>query len=688
LTKVNVSYTDFSAGEISPKLYGRFDLATYYSGHKRVENFEVESVGQASFRYGYNYTAGTAGNNPAFLYVWSYDDSLSFVLEFTNGKLRFFRNNGIVEDGGSPYEVTTPYTTSDIFDLKFAQNGVDLYITHPSHNPRKLVYTNPTSWALSSHEPTGLTLSVDNYPSAVTFYEQRLIYGGSNNNPQTLYFSQSADADDFTVGTEVDDGIEYSVSGDGNTIKWLRGTNKFLAIGTFGDVLQATGGIDGVITPSSISIRPSNSYGVANINPLGKNTQIFYMQNDNLILRSFEFKFEIDSYIPVDRNIIAEHITKSGIRQIAFQEGRPNILWGVKNNGDLIGMTLEESEGVSGWHRQNTNGEFISVASLPRATNNMQLWVCVKRNIGGVDKYYIEYKNDAVDFPVRSDFISGERLDDDLLYKNLMFEAQKKYIFVDSSLTYDGLAAGIDAGASVTPAAVTGSSVTFTASEDVFSSGDVGREIWNKSITGIETGRAVITGYTSETVVTCEILESFNSTDAISSGNWYLTASEITGLDHLEGKEVVIIADGGQHPSKTVSSGSITLDREVSVCHVGLGYKGYIETNSLEGGGTNGTSQTKKKSVNAIGVRFLNSMFGKVGTGYYNLEQIYERTSAMNMDRPPLPFTGDKKIKALNNNSDEYDGGWQREKNVIISQEQPFPCNVQLIIPYMDVSNV
>lgn len=764
MTSVNVAYPSFSSGEISPKLYGRYDLAAFYSGARRVENFIVDITGNAEFREGSSYAAKTFGNNKAFLWSFEFTDALSFVLEFTPLKLRFYRNNGQVREvaqaitavtqanpavvtysGADNYsngdsvfidgvvgmtqlngrefvvanvdtgantfelsglnstgftaytsggevsvitEVVTPYTANDIFQLKFAQNATDLYIVHPSHNPKKLTYTSPVSWAIADHSPTGLTLTSNNRPSAITFFEQRLVYGGSNNNPQTLYFSKSAEPDNFTVGTAVDDGIEYTVSGDGNTIKWLRGTNKFLAIGTFGDVLQATGGIDGVITPESISIRPSNSFGVADMNPFGRGTQVFYAQRNQLILRSFEFDFESDSYIPVDRNTVADHITNSGITGIAYQEGRPNIVWCSKENGELIGMTIEDTESISGWHRHTTQGEIVSVISIPRSRAYNQLWVCVKRVVDGNTNYYIEYYNDPVTFPRREDYIDGLRAADDRLFANLMFEKQKEYIYVDSALSYNGALLGSDAGATLTAAATSGTGVTFTSSVGVFSASDVGRELWRKSVTGLETGRAIITGYTSATVVTCTVLETFNSTVTIPSGEWYLTAGEITGLDHLEGKTVTIIADGGQHPIKTVTNGTVTLDRQTSVCHVGLSYTGYLQTNDLEGGGTNGTAQTKKKSVVAVGFRFLDSLFAKFGTDYYKLEQIYERTSAMNMDRPPLPFTGDKKIPYANRTNDSYSGGWERAKRVIVVQDQPFPCTIQLVIPYMEVSNV
>ena len=754
--KVSKEYPNFSSGELSPKMLGRFDLSAYYSGCRRVENFIPQVVGSAQYRTGFKYVAKTAGNNPAFLYTFEYNNFL-FLLEFTNLKVRFYQDNGQVREtaqvitgitntnpavvtysgadnytnGDSIYiegvsgmpevngreftvanvntgsntfelsginstaygtyvsdgevsvitEVVTPFTTADLFTLKFAQNGLNLYITHPTYNPRILTFTSATSWALTSHAPAGITLSSGNYPSAVSFFEQRLIYGGTNNSPQTLYFSKSVDANAFTVGTADDDGIVYTVNGDNNSIQWLRGTDKFLAIGVFGDVLKATGGLDDVITPSSISIKPSNSYGVADINPIGRGTQIFYVQNNSLILRSFEYDFESDGYIPVDRNIIADHITKSGMKQIAFQEGRPNIVWATRNDGVLIGMTIEDTESISGWHKHTTDGEFISAASPPREGNYNQLWVCVKR---GTD-YFIEYMVDEPEYPLFSDYFTGDKDADEEIYRNLMFEAQKDYIHLDSALSYDG---SEYASVTLTPAASTGTGITFTAGGAVFTSDMVGRELWRKSVTGVETGRARITAYTSSTVVTCEILEDFDSTSAIPIGEWFLTADTLVGLDHLEGKTVSVVADGGQHPQATVEDGIITLDRQASVVHVGLPYTGWLVTMDLEGATQAGSSQTKRKSVVAVGIRFLNSLFCKFGTNYYKLNQIYMRTGSMNMDRPPLPYTGDRKEVYGNNPNDEIDGGWERAKYVIISQDLPFPCNIQLLVPYMDVSNV
>src|SRR5210317_1594091 len=98
MVKVNTSYPDFSAGEISPKLYGRHDLAAFYNGGRRVENYITEVAGMAKYRTGSIYSAKTQNNEEAFLYTFNYSESLSFVMEFTDTKLRFYQSGGRVTE--------------------------------------------------------------------------------------------------------------------------------------------------------------------------------------------------------------------------------------------------------------------------------------------------------------------------------------------------------------------------------------------------------------------------------------------------------------------------------------------------------------------------------------------------------------------------------------------------------------
>ena len=100
MTEVNTSYPDLSSGEISPRLYGRFDLQAFYKGARRIENFKIDVTGMASFRNGTIFANQTRDNNLAFLYTFKITNSVAFVLEFTDLKVRFYRNGGRVHYTG------------------------------------------------------------------------------------------------------------------------------------------------------------------------------------------------------------------------------------------------------------------------------------------------------------------------------------------------------------------------------------------------------------------------------------------------------------------------------------------------------------------------------------------------------------------------------------------------------------
>ena len=104
--------------------------------------------------------------------------------------------------------------------------------------------------------------------------------------------------------------------------------------------------------------------------------------------------------------------------------------------------------------------------------------------------------------------------------------------------------------------------------------------------------------------------------------------STISGLDHLEGQTVSILANGATHPDKTVSSGSITLDRSSTSVKVGLAYTSLLQTMRLNAGSQNGTSQGKTKRIYDITVRMFETIGVEVGPNLNDMERIPFRSSA------------------------------------------------------------
>lgn len=594
----------------------------------------------------------------------------------------------------NPCQVTATghgYATGDIVIIEGVVGMTELngrYYTITKVDDDNFTLDGVNSTAYTTYVSDGYASERNLLPGAVAFYESRLFYSAIPVTPLKVLGSRTPDSsgvvryDDLTTGTDDDHAVQYTIGDDeAQYVYWLAASAKFLGAGALGKVFKITGATeDEAITPTSINVRPLESPGVANVIPIKKGNVVIYVSRDGLTLLSLEFDALADASISIDRNLVSDHITKSGIKQIAWQSSRPESLWGVKENGELLGLTFKSREDVSGWHRHKTRSgdSFTSVGVMPQITGKDEVWLVAERSIDGVTRRYVEYISAEADIPKKREFFTGEanEEEDTDRFLRAMFEAQKSYIHLDSALSYDGSSVGSDAGAGVTPAAVTGASVQFTASAAVFTAAMIGRQIWKKAIDGEGYGRAKIIEFTDPTHVTCQILEDFDSAGQMAAGDWFLTTDAVSGLDHLEGEEVSIVTDGAVHDEETVASGAVTLDYQASVVHVGLAYKGFLQPRDIEAGGALGPAQTKERNITQLGVRFLNTLGAKYGTDLYKLESLPFRNAEDYIGRPPALFSGVKSVPLFDS--------WEREKTVYIVQDKPLPCIVQLLSVTME----
>jgi hypothetical protein len=150
-------------------------------------------------------------------------------------------------------------------------------------------------------------------------------------------------------------------------------------------------------------------------------------------------------------------------------------------------------------------------------------------------------------------------------------------------------------------------------------------------------------------------------------------ATTISGLDHLEGETLSVMANGSVHPNVTVSSGSITLNRSTTKAHIGLPFSSTLQTMRIDSGGTEGTSQGKTKRVRDVTLRVYRSVGAKIGPSTSNLELIPFRDSSMAMDEAVPMYTGDKDV--------EFPSGYETDGFVVVVQDQPLPLTVLAIFP-------
>lgn len=153
----------------------------------------------------------------------------------------------------------------------------------------------------------------------------------------------------------------------------------------------------------------------------------------------------------------------------------------------------------------------------------------------------------------------------------------------------------------------------------------------------------------------------------------------VSGLTWLEGETVSVLADGSVHPDVVVSSGSITLNYSASVVQVGLNYTSRIRTLSLEGGSVIGTAQSALARISKYAVKFFETIGGKIGFDYSNLDVIQFRNASDSMDTSPSLFSGFKK--------GAFPKGFDDEYKVCVQQDQPLPMTILGIVTTTSVED-
>ena len=768
MARVAAQLTNFTGGELSPRLDGRNDLAKYSSGCATLENLVIYPHGSAARRPGTNFVAAVKDSTKKTrLIPFEFSTTQTYMLEFGDQYIRFYKDNGQILSGGSAYEISTPYLEAELFDLKFAQSADIMYICHPNHEVEKLSRTGHTSWSLTDVDftkgpfldanttTTTLTPSAagtgsrtitasavtginggsgflatdvgrqihfnDGYgvitaitsttvvtanittafananaitnwflgafsdttghPSCVTFFEQRLVFAATLNNPQTVYFSKSGDYEnmDANLGGTIadDDAIIYTIaSNQVNAIRFMTAT-RTLIIGTAGgEFVVSGGGTDSAITPTNILIKKQSNHGAANIDAIAVGNATLFLQRARRKIRELAYNFDVDGYVAPDMTILAEHITEGGLTQVAYQQEPNQIVYATREDGELVGLTYQREQQVTAWHRHIFGGRFgiatITVSDYANIANKTKITLT---------------KSDGttVDFESTTGTAGTNQ-----------FKTE-----TNNNTTATNLKNAINAHANFT-ATVSSAVVTITETAHE-ATGYLTIKSFDKTrLTSTSEGKAVaesvaviptddkeyqtyviikrtVNGATKRYVEYLNELDfdeadntSFNFLDSALSYSGS-AVTNLSGLSHLEGQVVSILADGATHPNKTVSSGAVTLDRSAKDVKIGLAFTSLLQTMRLDAGSQDGTSQGKTKRIYDITVRMFETIGIEVGPNLDDMERIPFRTSANLMDEGIPPFTGDKEV--------EFRGNYETDGFIYVRQTQPLPFTILSLYP-------
>lgn len=526
-----------------------------------------------------------------------------------------------------------------------------------------------------------------NWPWLVSFWQQRLFFAATNIQPSRVDGSQVNDFASFSPslsdGTVVDsNAVSWIIVDDQvNAARWLVAAGSArtpqLAIGNDGSeqVLQA-GGAAQALTPTSVqAFRETNIGGRAYSTALRVNKAVIFASFGGRKLYEWAFNWQSDGYIGADKSVESEHLTRSGIVDLAYQKRPFSVIWAIRTDGSLVGLTYLPEQSVQGWHRHRLGGDYYtghpvveSIACIPASDNAYdELWVVVKRTINGE--------------VVRTVEVMDRYFDD---------QPQETAVFMDSAIASDGIFPDGTLVADTTRKSdgVAQVPVTLTVTGATpFVAGDVG------SVIRYNGGRGVVTGFTSSTVLAALWYRSPDNLKPAPPGDWSLTPQNdhYSGLDHLEGQDVQILGDGADFGVETVSGGAIDLEPsrgQASFVIAGLPIK-YRLVSMPWAPRQAADSQGHVKVIADIWLRLYDSLgcdFGRRITDEYSgiesdeLDSLPTRNTLDLLGAPPPLQTGIYRLP--------MPGGHDQEGQIIIEGEGPYPTTVLAILATADVGEL
>lgn len=232
------------------------------------------------------------------------------------------------------------------------------------------------------------------YPGCVSYFGGRLAYGGSEEEPQNVWLSKSGNYKDFGVSVPALDSDAIDVSFADRQVNRVRDlvALKHLVALTSSRAWHLVGDVDNVLTPTATA-EPGDAVGISLVQAEVANSHGLYVDAvGNAIHRLYYGALPTgeSGYLSEDLSILAEHLTRNKtIVDIAFQRKPVPILWCVRSDGYLLGLTYNARHEVVGWHQHTTDGEFESVAVVNEGVEDA-VYCIVKRTINGRTVRYVE----------------------------------------------------------------------------------------------------------------------------------------------------------------------------------------------------------------------------------------------------------------------------------------------------------
>ncbi len=726
MSKASPALTNFNSGEFSPLLEGRVDFDRYPNGCILVDNYIPTVQGPAVRRGGTRHVAPVkTQTNRVWLQSFEFSQDQAYVLEFGDLYIRFYTLSGQLVSGVTPVEVATPYTQASLFSsdgtcrLRFAQSGDFLYITHPQYQTRILKRTSPTAFTLDLFEPSGgpfRDIDPDQTGSVwasaetgnVTIDASTGVF--QSGHVGSLFLMETRDGDQipsWEPGKSVTAGArrrsdnkyyEAVTSGTTGTAKPVhsRGErNDGGVVWAFRDagfgIVKITSVTSNIQASGTVMVRlPQGAVGSVNnttrwahaawSNVEGWPSSVTFFRERLCFARGQrlwmstaagfdDFAARNNSGEVVADQAISLEVASGEINAIQWLHPDRELIAGTAGGEFIIGELTNGDPLGPGNIKVELQSRFGTRGVVPVGSGNSTLFLL---------RAGTKFREIAYDF-AQDGFSTKDAttLSEHITRPGVI---DMDYALDPYSIVWcvrsDGLLLGFTwnneeqvKGWHRHTLGGNGAVETVAVIPKPDNTGD---QVWMVV-------RRTINGQTRRYV---EFMENPWERGQLQADQFYVDsgltysgapATTISGLSHLEGQVVDVLADGSPHPQRTVTGGAITLQAPSTKVQVGLPCPPRLWTMRIEAGSSDGTAQGKTKRMHKVTFRLLDTGGLKVGPDASRLDQITFRVPSDPMDAPPPLYSGDKLVS--------WPSGYETEGRIYVTNDQPTALTLVAIFP-------
>lgn len=206
------------------------------------------------------------------------------------------------------------------------------------------------------------------YPAAVTFHENRLCFGGTIAEPDTIWMSELGEFFNYDLGEGIDtDAINLvAATGDVNEIRYMR-SNRDLQIFTLSDELYVPTYLNQAITPTNAQIRKQTPFGCEFVLPTSIDGATIFVEKGGRAVREYIYSDAEDAYISTAVSTVASHVIDNPVDIAVVHSGfrtQESYAALVMNNGNMALFSSSRSEKRAAWTNVTCQGSFKTTTAL------------------------------------------------------------------------------------------------------------------------------------------------------------------------------------------------------------------------------------------------------------------------------------------------------------------------------------